>query len=212
MKLHVAPGFLFGSAMSGTPSRRFVHTRTIRVGAYARDDGLWDLEAELADVKEKDFALAVGVRKAGDPVHSMQLRLTIDTALNIVDAAAHSDWVPYPGHCDAFGDAYRRLIGLNLGRGFPRNVNERLGGTQGCTHLTELAAVLPTAAIQAFAGEVYRPRDQAHEPEAADHQAADKRPFQLDRCRALRVDGPAVARFYPRWATGAETIIEGQPK
>jgi hypothetical protein len=198
--------------MSGTPSRRFVHTRSIRVRAYARDDGLWDLEAELTDVKERDFALAVGVRKAGDPVHAMQLTLTIDTQLNVVDAWARSDWVPYPGHCDSFGDAYRRLIGLNLGRGFRHAVHERLGGTQGCTHLTELAAVLPTAAIQAFAGEIYRPRDQAHEPDAEDHRAADKRPFQLDRCRALRVDGPAVAKFYPRWYEGARTISEGQGK
>ncbi len=188
--------------MPATPSRRFVHTRSIRVRAYARDDGLWDLEAELTDLKEKDFALAVGIRKKGDPVHAMVLKITIDTQLNVVDASAQSDWVPYPGYCDAFGDVYRKLIGLNLGRGFRRAVNERLGGTQGCTHLTELAAVLPTAAIQAFAGEVYMPHDQAHEPAAEDHKVADKRPFQLERCRGLRVDGPAVARFYPRWYTG----------
>ncbi len=188
--------------MSATPSRRFVHTRSISVKAYARDDGLWDLEAELTDIKEKDFALAVGIRKAGDPVHAMQLRLTIDRRLNVVDAQASSEWVPYPGYCDAFGDVYRKLIGLNLGRGFRRAVNDRLGGTQGCTHLTELATVLPTAAIQAFAGEVYMPHDQAHEPAAEDHQVADKRPFQLERCRGLRVDGPAVAKFYPRWYTG----------
>jgi hypothetical protein len=194
--------------MPEVPSRRFVHTRSICVKAYARDDGLWDLDAELTDVKEKDFALATGMRRAGDPVHAMRLRLTIDTELNIVDASARSDWVPYPGQCDSFGDAYRRLIGLNLLRGFRRAVHELLGGTQGCTHLTELAAVLPTAAIQAFAGEVYRPRDQAHEPEAADHQAADRRPFQLGRCRALRLDGPAVAQFYPRWYTGKSQNTE----
>jgi hypothetical protein len=196
--------------MSATATRRFVHTRSIRVRAYARDDGLWDLEAELTDVKEKDFALALGVRRAGEPVHAMRLRVTIDRQLNVVDAQAASDWVPYPGYCDAFGEAYGKLVGLNLGRGFRRDVHERLGGTQGCTHVTELAAVLPTAAIQAFAGEVYRPRDQAHEPEATDHRAADQRPFQLDRCRALRVDGPAVARFYPRWYTGAERFTGEQ--
>jgi len=190
--------------MSATPARRFVHTRSIRVKAFARDDGLWDLEAELTDVKEKDFALAVGFRKAGDPVHAMQLRVTIDTELNVIDAAAQSDWVPYPGYCDSFGDVYRKLIGLNLGRGFRRALTERLGGIQGCTHLTELAGVLPTAAIQAFAGEVYMPHDQAHEPAAADHKVADKRPFQLERCRALRVDGPAVAKFYPRWYEGRD--------
>ena len=200
--------------MPGTPSRRFVHTRSICVKAYARDDGLWDLEAELTDVKERDFALAVGIRKAGDPVHAMQLRLTIDTGLNVVDAQARSNGVPYPWHCDSFGDAYRQLVGLNLLRGFRHAVQQRLGGTQGCTHLTELAGVLPTAAVQAFAGEVVRPRDQAHEPEAADHRESDKRPFQLDRCRALRVDGPAVARYYPRWYTGntKQEITEGQGK
>lgn len=200
--------------MPAAATRRFVHTRSIAVRAYARDDGLWDLEAELADVKEKDFALAVGIRRAGEPVHAMQLRLTIDTDLNVVDAGAQSDWVPYPGHCDSFGDAYRQLIGLNLGRGFRHAVNQRLGGTQGCTHLTELAAVLPTAAIQAFAGEIYRPRDQAHEPDAADHGSTDQRPFQLDRCRALRVDGPAVARYYPRWYAGgsSDAIKGGQEK
>lgn len=188
--------------MPPPPSRRFVHTRSIRVRAYARDDGLWDIEALLADVKERDFMLATGLRKAGDPVHEMTLRVTIDTELNVLDAQAESTRVPYPGHCDAFGDAYRRLIGLNLARGFRRAVQERLGGTQGCTHLTELAGVLPTAAIQAFAGEVYRPSDRAHEPDAADHREQDNRPFQLERCRALRVDGPAVERYYPRWYTG----------
>jgi len=197
--------------MSAIPARRFVHTRSICIRAFARDDGLWDLEAELADVKEKDFALAVGVRAAGDPVHRMRLTLTIDTQLNVVDAGATSDRVPYPGYCDVFSEVYKRLIGLNLGLGFRRAVTERLGGTQGCTHLTEMATVLPTAAIQAFAGEVYRPRDQAHEPEAADHVEQDRRPFQLDRCRGLRVDGAAVATYYPRWYTGGSTG-EGQSR
>ena len=54
----------------------------------------------------------------------------------------------------------------------------------------------------------------AHEPDAADHQEAGRRPFQLDRCRALRVDGPAVAKYYPRWYTGKtkQEITEGQGK
>jgi len=191
--------------MSATPARRFAHTRSICIRAFARDDGFWDLEAELTDVKEKDFALAIGTRLAGDPVHRMRLTLTVDTQLNVVEAVASSDRVPYPGHCDVFSEVYKRLVGLNLGLGFRRAVAERLGGTQGCTHLTELATVLPTAAIQAFAGEVYRPRDQSHEPEAADHVEEDKRPFQLDRCRGLRVDGGAVAKYYPRWYTGGRT-------
>jgi hypothetical protein len=178
-------------------SRRHVHTRSIRVDAWVRDDGLWDLEAVLVDTKSRDFQLATGVRPAGEPVHDMSLRVTIDAGLNVLEAAARSGASPYPGHCDDFGDAYGALVGLNLGKGFRGALRERLGGVRGCTHLTELAAVLPTAAVQAFAGEVYQPRDAAHE--SPDDAAHGRKPFQLDHCHALRTDGPAVALYYPRW-------------
>jgi hypothetical protein len=72
-------------------------------------------------------------------------------------------------------------------------MKERLAGTNGCTHLTELAQVLPTAAIQAFAGDVLDTREGGGSEQTV-------KPFQLDRCHALRSDGPAVAQFYPRWA------------
>lgn len=180
--------------------RRHVHTRSIRVEAYARDDGLWDLEAELTDRKSKDFTLASGVRKVGDPVHQMRLVVTIDTQLNVVDARAASDWTPYPGFCETIAPDYRKLIGLNLFNDFRRHVRERLGGTRGCTHLTELTNVLPSAAVQAFANEVIQSRDASH----PDHHAGTSQPFQLDRCHALRTDGPAVAKFYPRWHRAGE--------
>ena len=72
------------------------------------------------------------------------------------------------------------------------NSRQRLGGILGCTHLTELAQVLPTAAVQAYAGEVIRHVRRA--------TSDTETPFQLDRCHALRTDGAAVAKYYPRWA------------
>ena len=64
-------------------SRCTFHTR-----AVPRDGGLWDLEAELIDVKAYDFPKRDGeVFKAGDPIHHMHLRITIDGDFTIV--AAH---------------------------------------------------------------------------------------------------------------------------
>jgi len=174
------------------PNRRHVHTRSIKVDAYARDDGLWDLEALLTDTKPRDFVLATGMRPAGVPVHDMNLTVTIDTQLNIVAAEARSRSVPYPGQCEAIHPDYSKLVGLNLLQNFRRRSLEQLGGVNGCTHLTELAGVLPTAAMQAFAGEVSRSHESAQPGE-------ETKPWQLDRCHALRTDGPAVAEFYPRW-------------
>lgn len=174
------------------PTRRHVHTRSIRVDAYAREDGLWDLEANLTDTKSRDFKLATGIRPLGQPVHDLVLTVTIDTQCNVVAAEAQALSVPYPGHCGAIGPEYSKLVGLNLLHDFRKQALARLGGIQGCTHLTELANVLPTVAIQAFAGEVFKSHESAE-------QQADTKPMQLDRCHALRTDGPAVAQFYPRW-------------
>jgi len=177
--------------------RQLIHTRTMRVDAYARGDGLIDLEAAIQDVKQKDLELETHVCPARVPVHDMSLCVTIDRRMYIVAARARTTASPYEGECDAFGDAYQQLVGLNLLQGFRAALRERLGGILGCTHLTELAGVLPTAAVQAFAGEVV-PIDRN----------SKSMPMQLGRCRALRLDGRVVARLYPHWSR-AEGKREG---
>ena len=195
------------------PTRRLVHTRNIRAEVYARDDGLWDVEAELIDTKAGDFRLATGVRPAGEPIHHMRLRVTIDTSLAVVDADAESVRVPYPGSCEAIAPDYRQLVGLNLMKDFRRHVRARFGGTEGCTHITELTNVLPTAAVQAFAGEVFRTRDESEgDPAPGGAVPTETKPFQLDRCHALRTDGPTVARYYPRWYRTAAEPAQPTPE
>jgi len=171
-----------------------MHTRTVRVDAYRRDDGLWDLEAELVDVKPHDTPLQSGVRKGGEAMHAMRLRVTVDEEFNVVDAVAASDAVPYRGYCETIVGDYRKLVGLNLVRGFRVGLRERLGEYRGCTHLTELAQSLPTAAIQAVAGD-----QRWYEEMMRQAEGHGPRPFQIDRCHALRSDGPAVQRYYPAW-------------
>jgi hypothetical protein len=189
--------------------RQLRHRRAIRADAFERADGLWDIEACLTDVKPRDTALASGVRPNGLPIHELWLRITIDRKLTVVDAEASSAWVPYPGLCEASNPAYRALIGLNLLDNFRRHAARLLGGTVGCTHLTELCSVVPTAAIQAFAGDVWNTangngsaeqKGEAEQAGAGSNQISnDKPPFQLGRCHTLRFDGEAVRQFYPRW-------------
>ena len=184
--------------LSTPVSRRALrHSRVIDVQAYARDDGLWDIDARITDIKSYDATLASGPRPAGTPLHDLHLRITVDRELTIVEAEAASDAVPYPGFCDTIGPAYSALIGLNLLKNFRRDLKQRLAGIAGCTHLTELAQVLPTATVQAFAGDVWSTRDG----ENAD--LSHEKPFQLDKCHALRTDGGAVAQYYPRWVAKA---------
>ncbi len=178
---------------AATP-RQLKHRRSIDVQIYARGDGLWEVDAHITDTRTRETRLAAGMLAAGVPIHDMLLRLVVDERFNVVEAGAQTAAMPYPGECNSYGDIYARLVGLNLMRGFRQAVKERLGGIQGCTHITELTQVLPTAVVQAFAGEVLDTGGDADDSE---------QPFQIDRCHALRAEGLAVKTYYPRWYRAA---------
>jgi DUF2889 family protein len=175
---------------SPTVPRERLHLRRVTYEGFQRGDGLFDIDAHLADVKDHDFALVTGMRPAGEPVHDMHIRVTIDRTLTIQAIEAHTDRMPYPGACDLIEPAYAKLVGANLVNGFRKRLHDVLGGVHGCTHLTELLGNLPTAAVQTFASL----RREAQ---------GTQKPFQLDRCHALETTTVTVREFYPKWYRGA---------
>jgi hypothetical protein len=181
-----------------TSPRQTLHHRDIAVRGYKRDDGLFDIEGHLHDTKAVDFNVASGRRAAGESLHSMWLRITIDRTLTIVAAEAATDAMPYDGFCDQIAPDYKKLIGLAIRPGFGDRVKQLLGGTRGCTHITDLIGIVATTAFQTIAGQGF--------------QSRDAKPFQLDRCHALALDAPAVARFYPQWYTGSHPLASPAPE
>ena len=177
----------------GSSRRQHIHTRAVRFEGYKREDGLYDIEGRVIDVKPIPIQLASREVPADEAVHDMRIRLTIDRKLNVLAAEAVTDGQPYEGYCETITPDYHRLVGTNLGKGFRMAVQELLGGVRGCTHLNELLGQFPTAAIQTMAGE-QRDTDDTH-----------GKPFQLDRCHALDTHGEGVRRYYPRWYRGAKT-------
>jgi len=180
-------------------ARRRLHTRRIEMEGFLREDGCFDLEAVLVDLKDSDYRILSGVRAAGDALHAMRLRFTIDQKFNVLAVEAVSEAVPYAGHCDTIGPAYGSLVGLNLFNGFRKAALARVGEVQGCTHLTELLWQMPTLALQTFATLV--PEDDM----------GGQKPFQLDRCHALDSRSEAVRIYYPRWFVGDAGAASNQP-
>ncbi|MFO1325309.1 MAG: DUF2889 domain-containing protein [Burkholderiales bacterium] len=170
--------------------RERLHCRAITYDGFRRDDGLFDIEAHLIDVKDHDTTLLSGVRPAGVPVHDMWVRVTIDRDFFIRGVEAFTDSMPYPGACDRITPAYGKLVGANLVSGFRKRLHDLMGGVHGCTHITELLSNLPTAAVQTFAG--LQREDET-----------EGKPFQLDRCHALETTTELVRRYYPKWYHGA---------
>jgi hypothetical protein len=176
--------------------REPLHRRSIEIVGYRREDGLFDIEGHLRDRKDVPFPVGGRELPPGEAVHAMWLRITVDRELRIVDAAASTEAMPYVGQCDRITPDYAKLVGLSIGPGYLRHIRERLGGVRGCTHLTELAASLATAAFQTFAGQRLMP--------------AERKPPQLDRCHALDSHGDVVARFYPKWHRAGASAADGE--
>lgn len=174
------------------PARReHVHTREIRCRGFRREDGLWDIEGSLEDTKTYSFANRDrdGI-VAGEPVHRMLIRLTLDEDLVVRAAEAQTEAGPFD-LCPAITPVFASLEGLRVGPGWRKAVLARMAGVAGCTHLTELLlGPVTTTAMQTIAGA----RAQRHQP-----GAGDRPPPILDTCHALARDGDVVRRHWPEW-------------
>jgi len=75
---------------SGLPppvEREHIHTRQVMSRGYLRADGLWDIEASIEDTKTYFARNADGrERQPSEPIHHMQVRLTLDDTLTVIDA------------------------------------------------------------------------------------------------------------------------------
>ena len=118
--------------------RRLLHNRTIICEGFERDDGLWDIDAHLTDVKTYGFeSRHRGSVEPGEPIHGMWLRLTLDEDFLVHGVEAAMDYTPF-GICNTIAPSHVKLIGERIGPGWNRRVRELLGGTQGCAHMREM--------------------------------------------------------------------------
>jgi hypothetical protein len=167
-------------------TRKLFHERSIRCRGYFRDDGLWDIEARLVDTRS--YTSDVGFRHevpAGEAVHEMLLRLTIDSDLVIQEAIAITEIGPYPS-CSSANSKIPELKGVRIAFGWRGEVDLRLGGRNGCAHIRELLGPIATAAIQTLA-----PR------RGIDDRDRNGRPTRIDSCHAYASDGEVVRRYWP---------------
>lgn len=204
--------------LSPPADREPLHTRKIIIEGYRRADGLYDLEAHLTDTKPYEQTnYDRGFIAAGEPIHDMWLRLTVDDTMTIVRAEAVSDKTPYV-MCPTAAPNFSRLEGLRIKAGFLREANHLVGGAVGCTHLRELLQQMATTAFQAInPAKVKREMQVRHEEpprgsDKVDAQITEKMggaPKILNTCLAYSADGPLVRRRWPHLYTGAEAAADG---
>jgi hypothetical protein len=102
--------------------RRLVSKRDISITAYELQNGHVMLESAFLD-----------------PYHLIRLHLKIDPATRII-VESECEMANHPHSvCPQITDKARTLTGLTVGRGITKEISRRIGGSEGCVHLRELA-------------------------------------------------------------------------
>ncbi|GAB2588223.1 DUF2889 domain-containing protein [Nitrincola alkalisediminis] len=185
--------------LSKPVKRRLSHRRTIVCEGYERDDGLWDIEGRMVDVKSDNVENQErgGYVAAGEPFHDIRMRLTIDQSFLIHQVEASMDATPFQ-MCPGIVGHYKRLEGTRIGRGWHKQAQELTGGVEGCTHLNELLKPLTTTAVQTLW------------PKASESQAKTGAKGMLNTCHTWAEFSPAIAKYQPHLFVPHQQLTETQ--
>lgn len=178
---------------STLPTRQLVHTRHVTCHGYERSDGLFDIEAELADLSPTGTDLLFRQLNAGEAIHHMRIVMTVDRDLRIHAITAKIEAGP-TSYCSAIETAYVGLTGLQIRAGFRRQASEIVGSVRGCTHLTELLGPMATTATQTIFAIRRRERNGRWPGEDSGPMP---RPASIGTCHTYREDGEAARLLWP---------------
>ena len=125
-----------------------IHERAYIVRAYRR--GLDHLVLRGAVRDQKPAGLYIPEDPEPMTMHHMivDLRIAVPSlTIEEVDVRLHTH--PHD-ECPGIEQAYQRLVGLSIARGFINKVRELFGGPRGCTHTTALLQAMAPVAIQSM--------------------------------------------------------------
>jgi len=181
-----------GGAAAG-PHSRPVHVRAIRIDAGKvvaegeASGAALRVHGSLEDRRPQ--GVPDWIQHDGDVIHHMEVTLTVrwpDLVVSEIDGVMRT--FPHAGVCPDALPPLQGLVGVTVGRGFTRAVNERIGRERGCTHVAALILAM---------GPVVRQGAGAAFGFAAPGDP-NRTPWFVNSCQAWREDGP----LYQAWRAG----------
>lgn len=165
-----------------------VHSRNIDIRTFPAESGRVVVEGCLRDER-----LVCGTRWNGETespgvVHRIVVRLLIgEWPPAILDAEAEMLDVPHR-LCPTTLESIRKVVGVSIVPGYGKEIQERLGGTRGCTHMAHLVGAMGIAALHGTWTE--SSRRSRNPPESL--EAIPGFSQLKDSCRLWREDGPII--------------------
>lgn len=165
-----------------------VHERRLELRSYPVEDGRIIVEGWLRDERLVPGYQWDGQEREPGVVHWMCVRLLVGGwPLEILDAEAEMPGIPNE-LCTTTMDSVKKVIGMPIVSGFSEAVRERIGGVNGCAHLTYLIVTMGPAALHGVITQ--KSRQPSSVPKSLEEFPGLS--YVLNSCRLWTEDGPNV--------------------
>jgi hypothetical protein len=171
-----------------------VHSRNIEIRTFPAEQERVVVEGRLNDERFVCGTRWDGETEAPRTVHRIVVRLLVgDWPPTILDAEAEMLDVPHT-LCPMTLDSIRNVVGVTITPGYGKEVQERLGGVRGCTHMAHLVGAMGIAVLHGVWTERSRhPRTPPESLEAIPGFSQLK-----DSCLLWREGGPIIEEMRAR--------------
>lgn len=165
--------------------RELLNLRQMKLEAFRTGPRQMLLVGHLADTYSHGVVNRDGTLKPAGKMHDMRIELEVTLPdLTVIAASAEISHAPEAA-CSEVAPVVQQLVGLQIRRGFARDVGRVLGGARGCHHLRELVAAMAPMAIPAA--------DAASAGQPTAQRLARGKQHLLDSCYAWRADLPTAS-------------------
>jgi len=166
-----------------------IHGRNIQIASYEYDDEHIIVFGELHDRRLVATYTVENSPRPPTTVHHMRIWIKVATGtMAIVEIEAELTAVPHE-ECADMHLTVEAIKGLTLTRGFTAEVKRRIGGRNGCIHLTTLLLAMAPAALQGYW--VHNDREPSRRRLSGEHLEQ----YLVDTCRVWRREGPLVEKI-----------------
>jgi hypothetical protein len=183
--------------IQGTP----VHERKMDFRTHPLEDGRLIVEGWLKDERHVPGYHWEGTARPEGVVHFMGVRLLIDGwPPAILDVETEMAVIPHE-RCPTAMESAREIIGLSITSGYSEEIRRRLGGPNGCAHLTHLITAMGPAAIHGYWTQ--KSRKPRRIPRSLDEFTG--LPVLLNSCRLWAEGGPMLREIKEKLAGSASS-------
>jgi hypothetical protein len=167
-----------------------VHERNLKITTYPVDEGRLVVEGWLRDERLVKGFHWDGRERLPGVVHWLCVRLLVGGwPVSILDAEAEMPVIPHD-LCPTVADSVKKIIGVNIVSGFSTNVRKRMGGVEGCAHLTSLIVAMGPAALHGY----WTEQSQRRRPLPFTMEDFPGLRLLTNSCYLWRKDGPLLER------------------